>query len=173
MADLVGILEALERRDVDFVALGNLAAGMQNVRVYTEDADVAVERGAVNRERLMLALADLEARYRMFDGAAGKLVDTSRPDMFLGSDIWGFITKHGPLDVLLVSPDGDSRHLSYEYLRQDAVVVHTGGGYLVMVASLPDIVYSKELANRPKDHLTLPILKAALEEQRGSVGGPD
>ena len=170
MEVLVKILDVLLKHDVDFVTIGNLAAEMQGVDVTTEDADVAVKRGAVNRERLMLALYELDARYRMFDGKGGKLVDIKRPDMFLGSEMWGFITKHGPLDVLLVPPDGGHGHLSYEYLKQDAVLVHIGDGWAVLVASLADVVESKRIANRPKDHLALPILRKALEERTGSNG---
>ena len=34
----------------------------------------------------------------------------------------------------------------------------------VMVASLDDIIHSKSVANRPKDHATLPILLALRDE---------
>ena len=37
-------------------------------------------------------------------------------------------------------------------------------GHRVRVASLPDIIRSKEAAGRPKDHATLPILYALQEE---------
>jgi len=37
-------------------------------------------------------------------------------------------------------------------------------GTIVTVASLADIIRSKETANRPKDHATLPILYALQDE---------
>ena len=92
MERLVKLVKVLVRHGVDFVTIGKLGAEMLGVAVATEDADVAVKRSAVNRERLMNALDDLQARYRMFDGTGGNLVDTQRPEMLLGSDIWGFIT---------------------------------------------------------------------------------
>jgi hypothetical protein len=36
----------------------------------------------------------------------------------------------------------------------------------VMVASLADVIRSKEAANRPKDRAALPVLRRILEQQR-------
>ena len=149
------------------MTVGNLAAMMQGADVATTDVDVAAKRSAGNRARLMSALGELETRYRMFDGSAGSLVDTDRPGMFLGSEMWGFITKYGPLDVLLVPEESDRWPLSYEYLRRDAALIHLGGGWAVLAASLSDIVRLKETADRPKDRAVLPELRRARDEQVG------
>ena len=51
----------------------------------------------------------------------------------------------------------------YEDLRRDAVRMQIDD-LSVVVASLADVVRSKEAANRPKDHLALPTLRRLLDE---------
>ena len=63
-------------------------------------------------------------------------------------------TKFGDLDLSML-PSGTS---GFEYLRQHAVTMSLMGSP-VAVASLSDVIRSKEAANRPKDQLALPALR--------------
>jgi hypothetical protein len=75
-------------------------------------------------------------------------------------------TKFGDLDLSIL-PSGTS---GFEDLRQHAVTMSLMGRP-VAVASLADVIRSKEAANRPKDQLALPALRLLL--QRSRTGGGD
>ena len=68
--------------------------------------------------------------------------------------MWTLTTKYGNLD-LLYSPTGGG----YDYLVEEAIEVDVGEGWIVLVASMDHIIHSKEMADRPKDHQTLPYLR--------------
>ena len=65
------------------------------------------------------------------------------------------VTDFGDLDISY-QPAGFAED---EELVDHAVEVDVAG-VAVWVASLDDVIHSKETANRPKDHATLPILRA-------------
>lgn len=72
-------------------------------------------------------------------------------------------TRFGDLD-LVFEPEGTG---GYEDLAARAVRYDLGGGLVVAVAALEDIIRSKAAADRPKDRETLPTLQALLAELRG------
>ena len=163
---LKNILRTLDAHDVHFVTIGNMAARLHGVDVPTEDADVACMRGLENQKRLLAALEALEAQALM---AGGGTVDlpTEDPEMLQFMGIWHLDTVHGRLD-LVYSPAGGG----YEDLVEGAVRVDIGDGSIVLAASLDDIIASKELANREKDHKTLPTLRRYRDQQLRERDGP-
>lgn len=70
------------------------------------------------------------------------------------------MTRSGRLDILF-EPAGLG---SFEQIRPRAVQVVVRG-VEVHVASLDDIIRSKEMANRPKDRAALPVLYALRDHQ--------
>jgi hypothetical protein len=76
-----------------------------------------------------------------------------------GSVTWTLTTDVGDLDVVR-TPAGTA---GFDDLRRDAIEVELGPDLTVRVASLPDIIRSKEAAGRPKDQAALPALRATLE----------
>ena len=78
------------------------------------------------------------------------------------SNIWNLVTDHGRLDVTFV-PSGTQ---GYADLARDAEHL-TILGVEVDVASLADVIRSKEAAGRDKDRLVLPVLRRILEETGG------
>jgi hypothetical protein len=67
--------------------------------------------------------------------------------------------------VLLGIPKAKNWQLAqYRQLNDNAVIYDVGGQH-VLIASLEDIIRSKELANRPADHAALPELRALLARQ--------
>ena len=71
------------------------------------------------------------------------------------------VTRHGPLD-LCFTPAGFSG--GYDQLAARQVVVHLAD-VEIPVASLEDVIVSKQIAGRPKDVAALPALEAHLREQ--------
>ena len=135
MDPLREILKTLRDYGVDFVTIGNLGAQLHGARVLTEDADVALARGRENRRRLMGALKELKARYRLVGNVQGRRMRTEDPELLSAQEIWNLITKYGPLD-LLYDPAGGG----YDYLVEEAIQVDVGDGYVVLAASLDDII---------------------------------
>ncbi|MDM4762929.1 hypothetical protein QT381_07910 [Galbitalea sp. SE-J8] len=152
--DPVPILRALRERDVDFVIIGGYASALQGAPFLTHDVDVTPERSRANLDRLSDALRDLDARIRTLDES---LPFSHTGASLADAGVWNLTTEHGDLDISFV-PDGTE---GYPDLAQDAdsVTLH---GIEVRVASLADIIRSKQAANRPKDQRVLPTLREIL-----------
>lgn len=151
------ILAALERHGVRYVVIGGLAATLHGSPVVTTDADICPARDRDNLERLAAALKELRAKIRT-PGVPGGLafacdaIFLSRIEAALN-----LTTRFGDLDLSIV-PSGTG---GFEDLRQQAVTISLMG-HPVAVASLEDVIRSKEAANRPKDQAALPTLRLLL-----------
>ena len=151
------IVEVLERHDVRYVVVGGVAAIAQGSPLATEDVDVTPSRDAANLQRLASALRELDARLRVADTPKG--VPFPFDAGFLtGNDVWNLTTPHGDLDLIFVPPGTGG----YEDLRRDAIVVDFAGAE-VQMASLVDVIRSKQASGRPKDQAQLPALRQTLE----------
>lgn len=161
MESLDLIAETLAAHGAEFVVIGNYGAQLHGVPVYTEDADMAYRRNRENHQRIMAALEDLGARIRITGGETVPL-PTHDPVLLERGEIWNLTTRHGDLD-LLYNPAGGG----YEHLLPEAEWV-TVRGYPVLVASINDIITSKEIANREKDHRSLSELRRFRDGLHGS-----
>jgi predicted nucleotidyltransferase len=167
------IVEVLQRHGVDFVMIGGLAAFLQGSPLPTTDVDITPELTDDNRTRLSAALTELDARGRA-EGTE-PLPFAHDADSLARAGVWNLSTKHGDLDISFV-PTGTG---GYADLVRDAVEVELRG-IPVKLASLADIVRSKDAASRPKDLRALPVLRELLArqtraraERRGPAGQPD
>ena len=79
--------------------------------------------------------------------------------------VWNLVTDHGRLDIAL-RPSGTE---GYDDLVRDAIHLEILG-VEVDVASLADVVRSKEAAGREKDRLVLPVLRRIMQEDTGRDG---
>lgn len=155
------IFAALQRNDVRYVVIGGLAAALHGSPVMTIDADICPARDRENLRSLAAALRDLDARVRA-PGAPDGLpfacdeVFLARIDVALN-----LVTPSGDLDVSF-QPSGTN---GYADLAERAVTF-TIRGMAIRVASLEDVIRSKEAANRPKDLAALPALRLLLERIR-------
>lgn len=113
MEPLDRIAETLAVHQVNFVVIGNYGAQLRGVEVQTQDADMAFQRERQNLERLMAALADLDAAI-WFEGGTVRL-PTHDPQLLAQGEIWNLRTAYGDLD-LLYSPAGGG----YEELLPNA-----------------------------------------------------
>lgn len=155
------ILRALERHGVRFVVIGAAAARVAGAPVVTEDIDVTPARDRANLERLADALRELDARLRSPGDPEGVPFPVD-PDMLGNAELWSLTTSAGDLDVCF-TPSGTG---GYDDLRREASRERLGGGLTVTVASLRDVIRSKEAAGRDKDLAQLPILRRTLERLR-------
>lgn len=163
------ILNVLDRRRVDYVVVGGVAARVHGAGRATADIDCVPATDEENLQRLAGALADLGARLRvggMSDEEARQLpirLDAATLAAF-GSSTW--TTDAGPLDLLVELRDPAGGRHSYAELASRAVLV-TVGEVTIRVASLDDIIASKRYAGRPKDVDALPELEALRDGESG------
>jgi len=158
------LIAVLARHGVRFIVIGAVAAIAQGSPLPTEDLDITPEREPENLERLAAALQELGAKLRI---PRGEGVDFPIDADFLGRmDVWTLTTAAGDLDIAFV-PAGTR---GYPDLVGDAFEVDLGAP--VLVASLRDVIRSKEAANRPKDIAQLPALRQTLEVIRNRERGP-
>jgi hypothetical protein len=152
------IFEVLERRGVEYVLIGGLAGVLYGSPAVTFDTDVCPARDRANLERLAAALREMEARIRSEAEPEG--LPLAIDARFLSAmGIANLTTKFGDFDISF-EPSGFE---GYDELALHAVDLAVGK-LTVKVAALTDVIRSKEAANRPKDHATLPILYALEDE---------
>ena len=157
--DPTEIVRVLDAHGVRYVLIGGFAATVHGAAYVTTDLDITPDPAPANLERLSDALTDLDARVRSPDEPAG-LPFAHHARSPAGAGVWDLVTRAGDLDVSFV-PSGTQ---GYADLRRDAVTI-TVHGTDVTVASLADVVRSKEAAGRDKDRAALPVLRRLLDEQ--------
>ena len=153
--DPVAILQALAEHDVQYVLIGGLAATIHGSPAATYDVDITPEQSRANIERLAAALTAIGAlRYTDPDDPFG----TPTADDFTHL-VESFSSPIGYIDVFreVVALGG------YDRLRPNAISREVAS-ISIVVASLRDIISSKQAAGREKDQAHLPALLALQSE---------
>jgi hypothetical protein len=150
------LLRVLVAHDVEFVLVGGLAAVLQGAPIVTGDLDIVHRRTPENVAKLLAALRELEAVYRI---DPRRLQPTEAHLMGPGHALLS--TKFCDLDVLgTIFAD-----TSYEGLKDDALELELGE-ITVLVLELERLIESKEYAGRGKDLAVLPALRATLVQRK-------
>jgi hypothetical protein len=150
------ILAALDRHQVRYVLVGGLAAILHGAAHLTTDVDIVPKDALDNLERLSATLHELGARIRVTGESEGVPFDHSAESLRRVS-IWNLQTSAGDLDITF-TPSGTH---GYDDLVRDVDVMRVRG-LDVPVASLADVIRSKEAAGRPRDRAALPGLRELL-----------
>ena len=158
------MLTALNEAGVRFVLIGGMATILHGDAGVTVDLDVVPERSEENLSRLAAALRSLDARIQVADAPAGLAFDCSAGFLRnLPEDaILNLRTAAGDLD-LAFRPSGTG---GYADLQRAALEIEAPAGVRIHVASLADIIRSKEAANREKDRVALPRLRRLNDRTR-------
>ena len=157
--DRPALLASLARNEVRFVLVGGLAAQAHGAARATKDADICPEWSHENLARLAASLTELHARLKIGEGSIESLEIQIDAHTIRGLEIGAWRTAAGDVDVLLGIPRASRRRLArYEHLAEHATELEIDG-LRILVASLDDIIRSKEVVDRPKD-------REALEELR-------
>ena len=141
------VLAALEQTKLEALVVGSVAAVLQGSPVTTQDLDLLVRDTPGNRQKIDKLGRCLGARPREISS----LTNVLRID-----------AASAPVDLLFDHLPGG---LSFEALRSRSIVMELAG-HTARVASLEDIILSKEAAGRPKDHAQLPILRDTLRVKK-------
>jgi hypothetical protein len=134
------LLEVLLRRDVHFMVVGLSAATLQGAPVVTQDVDLWFEN--LGEPKISQALQEV--------GAAYVPPSHLNPPMLAGpgAELFDIVFR---MDGLGPFADEIKNCLEIPV-----------GAYKLKVLSLERILASKMAANRPKDQLTIPVLRDAL-----------
>jgi len=147
------ILEALGRHHVDYVLIGGYAARQHGATRPTQDIDITPSTDLENLGRLAAALKDMGAGIRVDEIPEGLAFDSSA-EALRGMKMLNLRTPHGDFDLTFAPAGVDG----YDDLVRSATPRNVDG-VTVQLASLPDIIRSKEAAGRQKDGLALPELR--------------
>ena len=161
------IIAALDLHRVRYVVIGGLGAVLHGSPIVTQGADICPARARQDLDLLAAALRDLGARLRVAGVPDGVLFPYD--GAFLSNvQLLNLTTLFGDLD-LNYEPAGTN---GYEDLVRNAVTYEVAGKP-VRVASLDDIIRSKEAANREKDRAVLPTLRLHSRMLREATRRPD
>lgn len=154
--------------------VGGFAAQAHGATRQTQDIDVLPATDDENLGRLAEVLRDLNARLLvggLTDDESRQLpivIDNLTLRSF-GTSTW--MTDAGPLDVLVELRDrAGHRHNFHDLAPRLASIAI--GGVAVELASLEDIVASKEFAGRDKDLEALPELRELVADLDGDAPAP-
>jgi hypothetical protein len=154
------ILKVLEQHRVRYVVIGGLAATLYGAGTVTFDVDVVPDLAPDNLARLSSALEELDARIRV-DGIAGGLPFDHDARSLGSMNVINLVTNHGDFDVTF-HPSGVSSFSEWDDHAGDVEAL----GVHFRLASLADVIRSKEAAGRPKDQIAVPILRELLRRQQ-------
>ena len=146
-AFVLEVLAALEQTGLEALVVGSVAAVLQGSPVTTQDLDLLVRDTPANRQKIEMLGHCLGARPR----EVSSLTNVLRID-----------AASAPVDLLFDRLPGE---LSFESLRSRSVAIDLAGRTAI-VASLEDVILSKEASGRPKDHAQLPILRDTLRVKK-------
>lgn len=154
--DPEAIIRTLSDHKVDFILIGALAAYLHGSPLPTLDVDITPRPDLDNLELLSHALRAMDARIRSEGTEPLQFSHNARS--LAAVNVWNLTTRYGDVDIAIV-PSGTS---GYQDLAAGASEVKLGS-VTIMLASLADIIRSKEAAGRDKDRRALPVLRELLE----------
>jgi len=155
------IIAALDQHGVEYVVVGGIAAQAHGATRATSDLDCVPRSTIENLKCLAAAMQELGARLRvegMSDDEARQLPVQLDADMLARLRVSTWVTDAGLFDVLMDIPARHGGRRTYADLVERSDRRRTGG-VVVRVASLDDIIESKEFAARVKDLEALPELR--------------
>ena len=147
--DFFAILEALASYEVEFILVGGLCAVVHGAPVVTTDVDVVHRRSPDNLDRLVAALASLDAHYRHHPS---RIVPDETHLVGPGHQL--LKTNRGNLDVL-GSIDGGR---DYDDLMESTQAIELEGRRYRLL-ELGELIEIKRRAGRDKDLAVLPLLE--------------
>jgi hypothetical protein len=153
------LIQTLSRHGVAYVLIGALAARLQGFPRLTADADITPARNPENLEKLAAALRELDARVYTESVPEGLPFDCSAATL-ARADLWNLVTAAGRLDIVF-NPSGTR---GYEDLRSGTIRFDVFG-VEILASDLPDIIRSKEAADRPQDRQDVIVLREILRRR--------
>jgi hypothetical protein len=156
----------LERFEVEYILVGGLATNLYGATRPTIDIDVVPRWEVGNLARLCDALRDASAV-----SASGPPAQTDEvtPELLIEREVTTWNTDLGRIDVLVGIPDADGMPVDFDALEPRSLRLRINDTD-IRVASLADVIVSKEFASRAKDRRALPELHEIERSRRLEPG---
>ena len=147
MFDPQKIIAALNRHRVEYITIGGFAATLYGCPEQTFDLDILYADTAMNRQRLLSVLTEIEARW---DVLLSDSVLQRQP-------VFALNTKFGDLDILSEVLGVGTYEEATSHSQSMSV-----GGELLPILDLPTLISTKEAAGdpNPRKRSALEYLKA-------------
>jgi hypothetical protein len=158
---LIGYLRWFAENEVDYLLVGGVGARIQGSATTTQDIDVMPEPSVENLKRLARALSDTSTEKKESSSTEYRSHPVIDPMEFRISDVSSYRTRFGVIDVLMELPGVGS----FDAVRRSARR-YEWEGITISVASIDDIITSKETADRAKDRRALDALYEARDHLR-------
>ena len=160
------IFEVLDRHGVQYLVIGGVGAQLHGATRPTTDFDSLPSTDQENLGRLAAALSELNAFLRVggLSDAEARALPTRLDAVSLSRmEVSTWRTDAGDVDVLTMIRRRDGGRTGYDDLVVRATAVQVDG-VIANLASLDDIIASKEFADRPKDREALDELRRLAAE---------
>ncbi len=158
--DFVKVLSVLHKHNVAFIVVGGVSAVLHGAPVTTFDLDILHLRSEENVERLLTALKELNAYYRVRKDV--RIEPSKSALMGQGHNL--LLTDAGPLDVLCLV--GKANHTrSYEDLLGESETFEVED-FTFRSQGLESLIQLKREIGREKDLAVLPVLESTLREKK-------
>ena len=165
--DTESLLGLLDRRGVDYVLVGGVAAVAHGSARATFDIDIVPRWEADNLEALAGALLAASARLRV-PGSKESVEVPLDGSTLRHYEVSTWRTDHGDIDIIVGTPTKARGQLaSYEQLAARAHM-RNAFGVSILIADLDDIIESKEALDREPDRVALPELRQLRDRLRAT-----
>ena len=156
-ARFVSVLRTLVDHRADFIVVGGLAAILRGALINTVDIDIVHARTPENIARMLAALQDLDAYYRLQPERRFRPNEShlAAPGHQL------LMTRFGMVDVL--GTIGKGKALSYEDLLPHATELEVAPNLRVRVLDVETLLALKEELRRDKDIGAIAALREILK----------
>ena len=160
------LFAVLEQQKVEYILIGGLSAVLRGCSIATLDTDILVKRDLENLDRLATALNSMNS---LFAGSFNAPAARPEPKIWDGGDFyyWGrtasAITEYGKLDMIFEAIGIGT----YEDVLEHSEIWEIYE-MPIRLASLNDVIASKEAADRPEVRAALPAYYELLKQQEAS-----
>ncbi len=143
MASTLDLLERLNKYAVEYVLVGGVAAVVHGSQLVTGDVDICAPLDAPNLAKIVAALSDLQAKFRMTPDRRPLPME---PEKLAGFKNLNLETNLGQLDILSeIAGVGDYASVALHTITLDL------GGAICRILDLDTLIQSKKALGRPRD----------------------
>jgi hypothetical protein len=161
------ILEILAEHGVEYIVVGGIGGVLHGSPLQTTDVDIVPSLGKSNLDALAIALNVMNARIMSHETPDGLKVDFTGKNLqrwIIDFRFLNLMTDYGQLDVIY-RPGGTDGFRDIAEKAENLEI----GSVQVRVASLEDIIRSKQAVARERDLEQLPTLRLVLEQKRSGI----
>jgi hypothetical protein len=163
MASTLDLLERLNKHAVEYVLVGGVAAVVHGSQLVTGDVDICAPFEAPNLAKIVAALSDLQAKFRMTLDRRPLPLD---PQKLTGFKNLYLETSLGQLDILSeIAGVGTYHEVALHSVSLDL------GGIVCRILDLDTLIQSKKALGRPRDLQSVIELEAIQQRLQSKKGG--